>query len=46
MEAVPSGSYLVISDTTTDIDTERVTAGTAQLNARLGSAQSTRGRAP
>jgi len=41
MDAVPSGSYLVISDTTTDIDTERVSAGTAKLNARLGPAQST-----
>jgi hypothetical protein len=41
MDAVPSGSYLVISDTTTDIDTERVSAGTARLNARLGPAQST-----
>jgi hypothetical protein len=41
MDAVPSGSYLVISDTTTDIDTDRVSAGTARLNARLGPAQST-----
>jgi hypothetical protein len=41
MDAVPSGSYLTISDTTTDIDTERVTASTAGLNARLGPAQST-----
>ena len=41
MDAVPSGSYLVISDTTTDIDTERVSAGTARLNARLGPAQLT-----
>ena len=41
MNAVPSGSYLTISDTTTDIDTERVTDGTARLNARLGPAQST-----
>ena len=41
MDAVPSGSYLTISDTTTDIDTERLHAGTARLNARLGSAQST-----
>ena len=41
MDAVPSGSYLTISDTTTDIDTERVTDGTARLNARLGPAQST-----
>jgi hypothetical protein len=41
MGAVPSGSYLTISDTTTDIDTERVTASTAGLNARLWPAQST-----
>jgi S-adenosyl methyltransferase len=41
MDAVPPGSYLTISDTTTDIDTERVTDGTARLNARLGPAQST-----
>ena len=41
MDAVPSGSYLTISDTTTDIDTERVTDGTARLNARLGPARST-----
>ena len=41
MDAVPSGSYLTLSDTTTDIDTERVTASTARLNARLGPAQST-----
>jgi hypothetical protein len=40
-QAVPSGSYLTISDTTTDIDTERLTAGTERLNARLGPAQST-----
>ncbi|MCW2907781.1 MAG: hypothetical protein JWL68_2570 [Actinomycetia bacterium] len=41
MDAVPPGSHLTISDTTTDIDTERVTASTAGLNARLGPAQST-----
>ena len=41
MDAVPSGSYLTVSDTTTDIDTERVTDGTARLNARLGPARST-----
>jgi len=41
MDAMPPGSYLTISDTTTDIDTERLTAGTARLNARLGPAQST-----
>jgi hypothetical protein len=41
MGAVPPGSYLTISDTTTDIDTERVTDGTARLNSRLGPARST-----
>jgi S-adenosyl methyltransferase len=41
MSAVPSGSYLTISDTTPDIDPERVREGTARLNARLGPAQST-----
>ncbi len=41
MDAVPSGSYLTISDTTTDIDTERATDATARLNARLGPAHST-----
>jgi SAM-dependent methyltransferase len=41
LDAVAPGSYLTICDTTTDIDTERLTAGTARLNARLGSAQST-----
>jgi hypothetical protein len=41
MDAVAPGSYLTISDTTTDIDTDRLTTGTARLNARLGPAQST-----
>jgi S-adenosyl methyltransferase len=41
MDAVAPGSFLTISDTTNDIDTERLTAGTARLNARLGPAQST-----
>jgi hypothetical protein len=41
LDAVPSGSYLTISDTTTDIDTDRLAEGTARLNARLGPAQST-----
>jgi O-methyltransferase involved in polyketide biosynthesis len=40
MGSVPTGSCLVISDTTPDIDTERLTAGTAELNARLGPARS------
>jgi hypothetical protein len=41
MEAVPSGSYLAISDTTRDIDTERVSDTTAQLNTRMGPARMT-----
>jgi O-methyltransferase involved in polyketide biosynthesis len=41
LDAVPSGSYLTISDTTTDIDSDRVAAGTARLNTRMGPAQST-----
>ena len=39
MDAVPPGSYLAHSDTTGDIDTERVATATARLNARLGPAQ-------
>jgi len=39
MDAMPSGSYLVHSDTTGDIDSERVATATARLNARLGPAQ-------
>jgi O-methyltransferase involved in polyketide biosynthesis len=39
MDAVPSGSYLTVGDTTTDIDTERVADATARLNQRLGPAQ-------
>jgi S-adenosyl methyltransferase len=39
MDAVPPGSYLVHSDTTGDIDTERVASATARLNSRLGPAQ-------
>ncbi len=39
MDALPPGSYLVHSDTTADIDTERVATATARLNARLGPAQ-------
>jgi O-methyltransferase involved in polyketide biosynthesis len=35
MDAVPSGSYLTISDTTRDIDTARVTGTTSQLNTRM-----------
>ena len=41
VEAVPPGSYLVISDATTAIDAERATEGAARLNARLGPARST-----
>ena len=41
MQAVPSGSYLAISDTTRDIDTERVSGTTAQLNTRMGPARLT-----
>jgi trans-aconitate methyltransferase len=36
MDALPPGSYLAVSDATTDIDTERVTGATAQYNARTG----------
>ena len=39
IDALPPGSYLVQSDTTGDIDTERVATATARLNARLGPAQ-------
>ena len=35
------GSYLAISDTTRDIDTERVSGTTAQLNTRMGPARLT-----
>jgi hypothetical protein len=33
--AVPAGSYLTVSDTVRDIDTARVTEGTARLNERM-----------
>jgi S-adenosyl methyltransferase len=36
MDAVPTGSYLTMSDTTRDIETEEMIAGAAQYNARLG----------
>jgi len=36
MDAVPPGSYLTMSDTTRDIQTEQMIAGAAQYNARLG----------
>jgi O-methyltransferase involved in polyketide biosynthesis len=41
LDAVPPGSYLVISDATTAIDADRATKGAARLNARLGPARST-----
>jgi len=41
LEAVPTGSYLVISNATTAIDAERAAEGAARLNARLGPARST-----
>jgi hypothetical protein len=41
MDVMPSGSYLTISDTTRDIDAERVTSGTARLNSRMGPTQLT-----
>ncbi len=36
LEPLPAGSYLTVSDTVRDIDTERVTEGTARLNQRMG----------
>jgi len=36
MDAVPPGSYLTMSDTTRDIDTEQMTTAAARYNARLG----------
>ena len=41
MSALPTGSYLVASDTTRDIDVERVTEGTSRLNQRMGPTQLT-----
>jgi hypothetical protein len=38
MDAVPSGSFLAMSDTTRDIDTQAMTTGAERYNARLGSA--------
>jgi S-adenosyl methyltransferase len=35
LEAVAPGSYLTVSDTIRDIDTARVTEGTARLNERM-----------
>lgn len=45
MDAVPSGSYLTISDTTRDIDTSRVTGTTSQLNTRMPVSLNLRSRA-
>jgi hypothetical protein len=38
LESLPPGSYLTVSDTVRDIDidTGRVTEGTARLNQRMG----------
>ncbi len=36
LESLPPGSYLTVSDTVRDIDTGRVTEGTARLNQRVG----------
>jgi S-adenosyl methyltransferase len=41
MDVVPAGSYLTMSDTTTDINPDQVLDGTARLNARMGSARFT-----
>ena len=38
MSAAAAGSYLAMSDTTRDIDTETMTTGAARYNAKLGSA--------
>jgi O-methyltransferase involved in polyketide biosynthesis len=41
MDAVPAGSYLTLSDTTRDIDTDRVASTTSRLNTRMGPTQMT-----
>jgi hypothetical protein len=41
MNAVPQGSYLTISDTTADIDSERAAGVAKRLNTRMGSARLT-----
>jgi hypothetical protein len=41
LELLPPGSYLTVSDTVRDIDTGRVTEGTARLNQRMGPTQLT-----
>jgi O-methyltransferase involved in polyketide biosynthesis len=42
MDAVPPGSYLTISDTTRDVDTDRVATTASRLNARMGPTRQTR----
>jgi S-adenosyl methyltransferase len=42
MEPLPPGSYLVISDTTRDINTEQVAESAARLNQRMGGTRQTR----
>ena len=41
LEPLAAGSYLTASDTVRDIDTDRVTEGTARLNERMGPTQLT-----
>ena len=41
MGAVPPGSYLTISDTTADIDTQRAASVAERLNVRMGPARLT-----
>ncbi len=41
LEPLAAGSYLTASDTVRDIDTDRVTEGTARLNQRMGPMQLT-----
>jgi O-methyltransferase involved in polyketide biosynthesis len=41
VDALAPGSYLTVSDTVRDIDTGRVTEGTARLNERMGPVQLT-----
>jgi hypothetical protein len=41
LDAVPSGSYLVASDTAKDIDADTVATATGRLNQRMGPAQLT-----
>jgi O-methyltransferase involved in polyketide biosynthesis len=41
LSRLPAGSHLTVSDTVLDIDTDRVTEGTARLNERMGATQLT-----